>query len=202
MARKKRPCGRVWHAMHRGVNGCPIFGDDYDKAYFLSLVADKVPDSKVDIHAFVLMTNHFHFLLSAEVEAMSKFMARLNGTYAFKFNRRWDRYGPLFQGRYHAVPIFAPMRIVEVSCYLHQNPVPAGLSERAADYPWSSYGHYVGESDFTSTWIKPDFVLEVLQRSGPRGIKYSDLMLSYTGDERDLWLREIIREAEAHRLSV
>lgn len=180
----------VWHAMARGVEGRRIYGDDSDMAFFLRTLGRKASNPPISLHAFALMPNHYHLMLSASESDLSKFMHRLNTSYAMHFNHRWNRYGPLYQGRFHAVPIYRPRSALIVSCYLHQNPVPANLARTAADYPWTSYRFYAHSSAFMKPpWLDTSFLLNRLGRVPSDAVaSYHRLMNLYIGDDRDSWL--------------
>lgn len=190
--------GPVSHVMARGVNRAPIFGDETDLGFFLHLVRRFMPKEGIDLHAYVLMTNHYHLLVSADPAVLSEFMHRLNMTYVKAFNRRWDRRGHLFEGRFLSVPVVSPARVVELSCYLHQNPVTAHMVRLALEYAWSSYRYYMEKHRAEApSWLKPEFVLDIFRRIRPSAEKtYESIMNKYRGDDRDSWLEALKLEAE------
>ena len=188
---------RLWHVMGRGVNGCAIFGDPSDRELFLGQLGQSAGLHDVRLHAFVLMTNHYHFLLTGDWDAVSRFEYRLLFPYVRAFNRRWERYGPLFQGRFLSVPIFNPRRALETSCYVHQNPVPPRLADRATDYPWSSIRFYTGSrGEPVPSWMDTDLINGILSSRLPGvSTSYDRLMDLYVGDENDTWLGALTQEA-------
>ena len=100
----------------------------------------------VAIHAYVLMPNHLHLLATPETAtALPMMMQAVGRRYVQTFNRRHARTGTLWEGRYRATVIDARAYLLPCMAYLDLNPVRAGLVARAADYPWSSHGHYVGQ---------------------------------------------------------
>lgn len=189
------------HVMGRGVNGCNIFGDESDKEFFMSLVDRFVPDHDVKYMAFALMTNHFHFVVKTDPRDFSKYMMRLLGTYVVAFNRRWDRYGPLFQGRFKSVPILTPGRLLETSCYVHQNAPTAHMVEHALQYRWSSIHYYVAEPSIpVPTWIDVQPVLEIVGNFHANPAEaYLRMMDDYKGDDRDSWVEALYKDARRLR---
>ncbi len=103
----------------------------------MTLLGSVVVRNDWTCHAFCLMTNHYHLIVEAERPDLSRGMHRLNGRYAQLFNRRHGRDGHLFRGRYSVYVIDCETRL-EASCrYVIENPVRAGLSQTASDWPWS-----------------------------------------------------------------
>lgn len=93
------------------------------------------------------MTNHIHLALEvASEEPVSKAMHRLASRYSIYFNRRHARVGHLFQGRYKAILVERDEYLLEVTRYVHLNPVRAGMVKKPEEYPWSSYRIYVNET--------------------------------------------------------
>jgi putative transposase len=135
--------GAIFHVYNRGVERRQIFLDSHDYRRFKSqihLALEREPS--VDLWAYCLMSNHFHLLVRQSDDAgMSRFMQRLGVAYAMYFNRRHNRVGPLFQGKYKAARIIGPLQLMEVSRYIHLNPERAGLGWRQHQH--SSVGAYL-----------------------------------------------------------
>lgn len=189
----------LFHVLNRGVDKREIFLDDRDRLRFVHDLfefnnQDRIPANNyyfkssdlagpkikrkprkllVDIHAFCLMPNHYHILLSPRVEnGISKFMSKLNMGYAKYFNKRYDRVGTLFQGRYKAIEIKNESHFVHLPYYIHLNPLDLATPEwrdrkiydydRAINflmgYRWSSFKDYVGVHNFPSVTMR-DFLL-------------------------------------------
>ncbi len=119
----------------------------------------------VDIHAFCLMGNHYHLLLSSRVESgIPAFMKKLNMGYAKYFNTRYKRVGTLFQSRYKSVPVTSDPHLLHIPCYIHFNPLdfaaPGWRNREIANYRevlrflegyrWSSHLDYLGKGNFPS----------------------------------------------------
>lgn len=95
---------------------------------------------------YALMPNHVHLLIEDPEARLSRFMQILNARYTRYFNFRHQRVGHLYQGRFHARLVDRDAYLLEVSRYIHLNPVRAGLVERPESYSWSSYHHYIAPS--------------------------------------------------------
>ena len=131
--------GALYHLTARGNERQTIFRDDADRQRFLVLLAREVKEKKWRVHAYCLMSNHYHLLIEIPEPNLARGMRRLNSMYSQHFNRRHDRIGHLFQGRYHSVLVQKESYLLEVSRYVVLNPVRAGMVTRAHQWPWSSY---------------------------------------------------------------
>ena len=130
----------VFHVTARGVDGAPIVADDLDRLFFVALVRGTVSAFEWACHAWCLMTNHFHLVVEAPQPRVSAGMKRINQLHAQRFNRRHDRRGHLFQGRFAAFVIADDDYLEAVCRYVLANPVRAGLTERVEDWRWAGLG--------------------------------------------------------------
>jgi putative transposase len=140
MARRPRsdlPDGGVFHVTSRGVDEASIFFDAADRRFFLSLFANVVRRFDWHCYAFCLMGTHYHLVTAALRGKLSEGLHRLNGLYAQAFNTRYGRHGHLFGGRFSAWIVEGDDYFANTCEYVLQNPVRAGLCERAEDWPWS-----------------------------------------------------------------
>lgn len=154
--------GAFYHVTARGNERKPIYRTDVDRCQFLAVLADIVDHYHLLLHAYVLMDNHYHLLVETIEANLGRAMPDLNGAYAQCFNRRHHRIGHLLQGRYKAPLVQRDAYLLELSRYVHLNPVRAHMVARAEDYAGSSAGAYVG------TCAPPPFltVAEVLGHCG------------------------------------
>ena len=163
--------GGRYHVTARGNEQKPIYRQDTDREHFLELLAQLRDRFGVKVHAYVLMDNHFHLLLETPEANLSQAMQWLNVSYSVWFNRRHDRAGHLFQGRFKAILVEDDAGWQEVARYVHLNPVriaaveldkrrraaarlglvPAPTPEIVAkrlrilrEWRWSSYPAYAG----------------------------------------------------------
>jgi len=179
--------GGWYHVTARGNERRPIFRDNRDRAHFCSLLGEMVGRFQVRLHAFVLMDNHYHLIVELTEPNLSRTGQWLNVSYSVWFNRRHGRSGHLFQGRFKSVVVDPIQWGVELSRYVHLNPVrldrmglgkadrqkmgvgasgapeARSVKERIARlrrYRWSSYRAYVGLSR-RPAWLECDRVLEL-----------------------------------------
>lgn len=136
--------GAVWHVTSRGNEKREVFLGRDDRNDLLGVLADVVETCRWRLHAYVLMGNHYHLLLETPEANLSRGMHRLNGTYSLRFNRRHERAGHLFQGRFHAVLVDKDAHLLELLRYVVLNPVRAGLVGFPQDWEWSNYRSTVG----------------------------------------------------------
>lgn len=142
--------GAYYHVMCRGNGKQLIFRSDHDRRKFTALLAESSQMYSVRLHAYVLMDNHYHIIVQTLKPNCADFMHRLNVYYAGWFNHRHDTCGHLFQGRYKAIVIDAENYLLEVSRYVHLNPVRSAAAtndpqrqwHRASSYRWSSLSGY------------------------------------------------------------
>jgi putative transposase len=152
--------GELYHVTDRGTGGCVIFRETLSYEVFLAALRGVVVRFEWNCLAYCLLGTHYHLLLQPGGETLSEGMQRLNSAYAFWFNRHYGRYGHLFQGRFHSVPLRTDAHLVMVLPYLALNPVRAGLAESACSWPWSSYAATVGEAQ-APRFLARDLALEV-----------------------------------------
>ncbi|MEG0937183.1 MAG: transposase [Comamonas sp.] len=133
------------HIIQRGNNSGEIFVDAQDRLAMLDLMREMARRFDVDVHAYVLMPNHFHLLLTPKTEqGVPQFMQALGRSYVRYFNNRHGRTGTLWEGRYRGTLLQAEQWLLPTMVSMDLNPVRAGLVPRALDWPWSSYAHNAG----------------------------------------------------------
>lgn len=129
----------------RGNNGATVFADEIDFARYLLNLRDALQETGVLLHAYVLMPDHAHLLVSAPDEGASgALMQRLGRRYVRWFNDRHGRTGTLWEGRYRSAVIEPEGWLMRVSRYVELNPVRAGVVGSGEHYPWSSCRHHFG----------------------------------------------------------
>jgi len=133
--------------MSRGNRREAIFREDGDYTAFIRLLGRSCKMFKAEVHSFCLMTNHFHLLLSTSDAEIWKFMCKLTSDYAKYFNRKYKYSGHLFEKRYTSCLVTDDVYLLEVSRYIHLNPVKAQMVRSAIDYAYSSYRCYLDEVD-------------------------------------------------------
>ena len=148
MARQPRLTapGYPHHVIQRGNNRQPIFLDDVDRRLFLDTLCTQAREHGVAVHAYVLMDNHVHLLLTPDTaEGLPKLMQALGRSYVRAFNARHGRTGTLWEGRYRSTVIEAERYLLACMAYIELNPVRAGMVAAPADFAWSSHAHHIGQ---------------------------------------------------------
>ncbi|WP_223701080.1 transposase [Sutcliffiella deserti] len=145
MPRKQRIWfpGAKYHVTTRGVRQSNIFHDSEDYKMYLYTLLEAKKKYPFHLHAYCLMSNHTHLQIETTQTNISRIMHHINTVYAIYMNRKYNYTGHLFQGRYGEKPIKDPIYEIEVSKYIHLNPVAANLVTKPEDYPWSSYQSYL-----------------------------------------------------------
>jgi putative transposase len=134
------------HVIQRGNDRQLIFRDDADRERLLSLLLEHAQRSKVAVHAYVLMDNHFHLLLTPETgEGIPQMMQSVGRSYVRYFNIRHARTGTLWEGRYRCSLIETEKYLLACMAYIDLNPVRAGMVSEPAEFPWSSHRHLIGQ---------------------------------------------------------
>jgi putative transposase len=132
--------GHPLHIVHRGVNRGACFADDSDRSFYLGLLQELLPASGCVLHAYVLMTNHVHLLVTpAHDDAAARLMKPLAQRHAQRCNKKWKRTGPLWEGRFKSSLVDSTGYALNCHRYIEENPVRAGIVSHPAEYPWSSF---------------------------------------------------------------
>ncbi|GGD51785.1 transposase [Lacimicrobium alkaliphilum] len=142
MARLLRvsPTGVPEHVIQRGNNRQQCFVDQQDYRAYIGWLKEYSEAQKVNIHAWVLMTNHVHLLCTPEDEhAVTKMMQCLGRKYVRYFNHRHQRTGTLWEGRFKSCLVQTETYLLNLYRYIELNPVRAMMADLPAEYPWSSY---------------------------------------------------------------
>jgi putative transposase len=133
------------HLVQRSHEGIRLFRDAEDYKVFLDWLRQGANQFNVPVHAYVLMPDHLHLLLTpGDAESLSKLMQWLGRYYVLYFNRKYQRAGSLWQGRYKATVLEAERYFIDCSLFVESNPIRAGLVSDASEYAWSSYQHHIG----------------------------------------------------------
>jgi len=151
--------GALYHVTSRGNAKADIYLEDSDRRIFLRLLGATVTRQRWVLHAFCLMGNHYHLLFETPQPNLSRGMHQLNGAYSQCFNRRHERVGHVFQGRFTAMLVERETYLLELARYLPLNPVRAGLVSSAEHWPWSSY-RSTASLEPSWPWLSTTAVLE------------------------------------------
>jgi putative transposase len=178
--------GALYHIVSRGNESRDIFYNDEDRRLFLDTLAEMSERFDLNIIAYVLMGNHYDLLLRTNLANLSKAMQWFGLTYTRRFNNRHLRSGHLFQGRYKSIIVQSEAYLVRLSCYIHRNPLRAGIVERLADYKWSSYPYYAYKRN-PPDWLETDIVLSQFENTGNRHRAYREKAQEYADEESRIW---------------
>jgi putative transposase len=139
--------GEIYHLYNRGVGKSPIFATPDDYYFFTTKCWSYSRSLKIPILACCLMPNHYHLVVMQSGEAPAgQLPQRVCNCYSKRFNRRYERIGTLFQGRYRAKHIRSQDYLEQVCIYVHLNPVLAGLVREPEHWPYSDYDRWIGHS--------------------------------------------------------
>lgn len=148
----------LYHVTARGDRREDIFEDDQDRQMFLSTLEQVIIQFNWICHTWCLMDNHYHLLVQTPDGNLSKGMRQLNGVYTQASNRRHQRVGHLFQGRFKAILVDSDAYLLELTRYIVLNPVRANMVKKPSDWPWSSYRACVGMAP-PPPWLAVDGLL-------------------------------------------
>ncbi len=148
-----------YHVMNRGRGRQQIFHDAKYYEAFLKSLEEANTRFGIELHAYCLLGNHYHLLLSTPRGNLSRAMRHINGLYTQRYNRLRKTDGPLFRGRYKAILVDASSYLLQLSRYIHRNPVEIRkpLVQKLDEYPWSSYPAYVGKVA-TPEWLTREVI--------------------------------------------
>jgi REP element-mobilizing transposase RayT/AraC-like DNA-binding protein len=150
--------GAVYHVTSRGDRQQLIYLDDTDRLAWMEMLASTCARFNFAVHSFCQMTNHYHLVIETGDANLSRGMRQLNALYAQYFNRRHQRVGHVFQGRYHAILIQKEAHLREVARYVVLNPIRARMVTTLEDWPWSSY-HLMTRAAEPPGWLQTDWML-------------------------------------------
>ncbi len=183
--------GALYHITNRGNERKSIFKDDIDRRESLKILSRSIETYGIVLHGFVLMKNHWHLLAHTPLGNLSEFMRHFNITYTSHYNRRHQRVGHLYQGRYKSFLVEADSYLSQVSRYIHLNPVRVAnmktvpASEQLHflwNYKWSSLPGYINKSNRFNC------------------VTYSTILEEYGGDTpkgRQLYKKKIVDDLTA-----
>jgi len=162
--------GAYYHVINRGNAGENIFSCDWDREKFLEYLGKAAERFSIIVHAYCLMTTHYHFLIETPEPNLSLAMQWLNVSYATYYNKKRRRSGHLFQGRFKSILVDADEYYKPLSRYIHLNPVRAKIVTNPAEYPWSSYPAFIGRTKAPG-WLEIEWLLATFGRKKREAVK-------------------------------
>jgi REP element-mobilizing transposase RayT len=178
--------GSLYHVLSRGNEKRDIFFGDDDRRLFLDTLGEMAQRFEIDVFVYVLMDNHYHLLLCTPRANLSRAMQWLGVTYTNRFNARHSRSGHLFQGRFKNMLVQNDAYLLQLSYYIHRNPLRAKMVERLADYRWSSYRAYAYGQQ-APEWLDTERILSQLVNAKDRHKAYRENTQKYAREEGRLW---------------
>jgi putative transposase len=185
--------GYPHHIIQRGNNRQAIFSSTADYLMLLALLDEYAQKFGVALHAYVLMTNHFHLLATPTTDdGLPQMMQAVGRRYVRYFNDHQQRSGTLWEGRYRSTLIEMDRYFLACMAYIDLNPVRANLVATAKDYPWSSHAHYVGLR--TDKMVTPHTLFWTLGNTPfAREAAYAELVAAgITFDQQDALTRSAL----------
>lgn len=150
--------GAFYHVTSRGNERKEIYRSRRDRERFLEYLESATVRYGAVVHAYCLMTNHYHLLVETPDGNLSQVMRHVNGAYTTYFNVKRHRSGHLLQGRYKAILVEMEDYAEELSRYIHLNPVRASVAQRPEEHAWSSYAAYIGAAP-SPCWLTRELIL-------------------------------------------
>ena len=156
--------GAMYHVMARGDRREAVVQDDEDRGTFLRTLGEACERSGFRVHAYVLMTNHYHLLLETKEPNLSRGMGWLQNAFTRRINTRHRLWGHVFGGRYKAILVEPGNCFWALLDYIHLNPVRAGLLQEGdglESYRWSSLRHYIAFPKMRPGWLETAMAFSV-----------------------------------------
>lgn len=155
--------GALYHVTSRGDRREDIYLDDEDREVWLEVLGGVCSRYNWVCHAYSLMGNHYHILIETPESNLSLGMRQLNGVYTQQFNKRHNRVGHVFQGRFKGILVDKESYLLELARYIVLNPVRARMVRNSQQWRWSSYRATAGMEPIRP-WLKVDWLLSGFAR--------------------------------------
>lgn len=171
--------------LSRGNGRQDIFLGDDDRNAFIALLQTLAERYEIEVYAYVLMGNHYHLLIKTLEPNLSKGMQWLGTAYTRGFHLRHNTSGHLFQGRYMSFLVEDTGYLLQLSLYIHRNPMRAKIVNRLADYAWSSYRYYAYKKK-PPPWLNINLILAHFSSDHPQAA-YRRKIQRYANEEKRIW---------------
>lgn len=183
------------HVVQRGNNRRPCFLSFRDYRSYLAALSETSIEYDVDVHAFVLMTNHVHLLVTPRQDVgVSRMMQQLGRKYVSYFNKTHDRSGTLWEGRFRSSVVATSKYLYACHRYIEMNPVRAGLVDAPEKYEWSSYrSNALGHA---STVVRPNSALLRLGNTDPERLAAYQRLFVGAHDRSDTAIRQACKKGQ------
>lgn len=166
--RSREDAPGAWHhVINRGLAKRALFESTADARYFLARLVRQVRAGRIEVHAYCLMTTHFHLLLRSPIGELSEAMRRVQNDHSRRFNRRHRRDGTLVRGRFFSRPVDSLEYRRAVVRYIDRNPVSARVARRVGEYPLCSAAQYARER--LPRWLASEWIRSEVRGDATRG---------------------------------
>jgi putative transposase len=162
--------GALYHLTSRGDGREDIYLKDSDRRLFLDVLGNVCERFNWTVHAYCLMSNHYHLVVETPDGNLSKGMRQINGVYTQSFNKVYARVGHVFQGRYKAILVQKEAYLLELARYVVLNPVRAGMVRDPGEWPWSSY-RAMFDPAHAPEWLETRWILSAFGETESDAVK-------------------------------
>jgi putative transposase len=174
--------GYLYHITSRGDDRKRIYVSEYDYKKFLEYLLKAKEKYNFYVYAYCLMSNHYHLLIETKLPNLSRIMQYINTAYTVYYNKKRNRSGHLFQGRYKSIIVEGDSYFLELTRYIHLNPVKAGISKTPEEYKWSSFKEYI--TNKRKTIIDKEEIKKYFKINPP---KYKQFVLEGIDEKTDIF---------------
>ncbi|VAX34102.1 FIG00679443: hypothetical protein [hydrothermal vent metagenome] len=187
--------GAVYHILSRGNQGEEIFSDDSDREYFVEILQRAKEKYGIEVYAYCIMGNHYHLLISTPEGELTKAMHFIGSSYGSYLRRYRGLTGHVFAGRYKSLCVEKDSYLLELSRYIHLNPVRAGIVKSPERYPWSSYRYYIGKKTIPD-WLSTEWLIDKCgKRLKTRQRKYREYVEAGIKNQTEYPVEKIVGQA-------
>lgn len=167
--------GGVYHLIQRGNNKEFIFKNNEDKEYLISLLKEYKEVMEFEIYGYVIMGNHYHFIIKIGLVPLKNIMQRINNKFSRYYNRKYERTGHVFENRYKGILVIDDRYLLSLLRYVHQNPVAAKICKKVDEYKWSSDFNY--RYNKIEDMVNINMILDIFSNNRQLAIRaYKDFM--------------------------
>ena len=185
--------GVISHVTQRASGAEKLFHEEDDYLEMLARLKQVSQTYELEFISFVLMPNHVHLLLQQNEANLDEAMRELFSRYARRHNKKYERKGHLFGGRYRQAVCLDEAYFIAVSLYIHLNPVRAGLVVQPGDYRWSSCRLFT-EPEVGESFVSPQRILELLSNDA---LKAQDIYREMLEEGREIRMGEVLEDRQA-----
>ena len=186
------------HIVQRGNNRQACFFCNNDRAFFMNKLAEACESEGVKVHAYVLMSNHVHLLMTSHtVNGISKVMQMVGRNYVRYINTTYQRSGTLWEGRFRSSLVQSQRYLLNVYKYIELNPVRAAIVAHPADYIWSSYQHNAGLKKIAVITPHEEY-LNMGNSSETRAERYINLVTSPESESSTFNIRHCLNKSQIY----